>query len=182
MTSAWSVPNITHVFQFSSWVIADANTVQHANFLKESPSIALYEHMHGLLGDCLFLHGINKELCRASYEIALRISIFYSGNILATVISGLIATAIFATLDKKHGLTVAGIFMLPDHPLATHWLTPDERQVVHNRIEKDAVRSEESKGLIAGLKLAFSGPRLFLKAFMQNIHLSSALVAASSRL
>ncbi|KAB8236909.1 major facilitator superfamily domain-containing protein [Aspergillus alliaceus] len=92
---------------------------------------------------------VGLVMVRFFLEIALRISIFYSGNILATVISGLIATAIFATLDKKRGvvtfgIAVAGIFMLPDHPLATHWLTPDERLVVHNRIEKDAVRREDS--------------------------------------
>jgi MFS family permease len=37
-------------------------------------------------------------------EIATRISILYSGNILATSFSGLIAAATFATLDKVHGI------------------------------------------------------------------------------
>ena len=38
-------------------------------------------------------------------EIATRLSILYSGNILATSFSGLIAAATFATLDGAHGLT-----------------------------------------------------------------------------
>ncbi|KAL4973550.1 major facilitator superfamily domain-containing protein [Aspergillus desertorum] len=37
-------------------------------------------------------------------EIALRISILYSGNIVATAMSGLIALATFETLDGRHGL------------------------------------------------------------------------------
>ena len=37
-------------------------------------------------------------------EIATRISIFYSGNMMATSFSGLIAAATFATIDGAHGL------------------------------------------------------------------------------
>ncbi|GMF68469.1 unnamed protein product [Aspergillus oryzae] len=123
-------------------------------------------------------------------EIALRISILYSGNIIATGVAGLVAAATFSTLDKTHGLAgwqwlfiiegavtfgiaILGLFMLPDHPLTTRWLTPEERQLAHDRILKDTVNSEESKGPIAGLKQAFRDPRLFLLAFMQNMHLSS---------
>ncbi|KAJ4986194.1 vitamin H transporter [Stagonosporopsis vannaccii] len=89
-------------------------------------------------------------------EIATRISILYSGNIFATAFSGLIAEATFATLDKKHGLqgwkwlfiiegavtfgvAIIGLFLLPDYPLTTRWLTPDERQLAHDRIVRDTV-------------------------------------------
>lgn len=37
-------------------------------------------------------------------EIATRLSILYSGNIFATSFSGLIAEAVFSTLDGVHGL------------------------------------------------------------------------------
>ena len=37
-------------------------------------------------------------------EIATRMSIFYTGNMLASAFSGLIAAGVFAGLDKKHGL------------------------------------------------------------------------------
>ncbi|KAJ6035876.1 hypothetical protein N7540_000155 [Penicillium herquei] len=123
-------------------------------------------------------------------EIAFRISILYSGNIVATSVAGLIAAATFATLDKRLGLkgwqwlfiiegvvtfAVAGlgVFMLPDHPLSTRWLTPEERQLAHDRIQKDTVGAEDSKGALAGLKQAVCDPRLFLLAFMQNMHLSA---------
>ncbi|KAL4932563.1 major facilitator superfamily domain-containing protein [Aspergillus undulatus] len=80
------------------------------------------------------------SLFYTSKEIALRIFILYSGNVVATAMSGLIALATFETLDKRHGLkgwqwlfiiegvvtfgvAVLGLFMLPVHPLATRWLT-----------------------------------------------------------
>lgn len=123
-------------------------------------------------------------------EIALRISILYSGNIIATAVAGLIAAATFATLDQHLnlkgwqwlfiiegavtlGVAGLGVFMLPDHPLTTRWLTPEERQLAHDRIAKDTVDSEESQGAMAGLKQAVRDPRLFLLAFMQNMHLSA---------
>jgi len=37
-------------------------------------------------------------------EIATRLAIFYTGNLLASAFSGLIAAAVFAGLDGKHGL------------------------------------------------------------------------------
>ncbi|KAL4863451.1 hypothetical protein BDV12DRAFT_206453 [Aspergillus spectabilis] len=123
-------------------------------------------------------------------EIALRISILYSGNIVATSLSGLIALATFETLDGKHGLkgwqglfiiegvvtfgiAILGLVMLPDHPLTTRWLTPEERELAHARILADTVGSEESKGVLAGFKEACRDPRLYLLAFMQNMHLSA---------
>lgn len=123
-------------------------------------------------------------------EIAFRISILYTGNIVATAVAGLIAAATFATLDHHLGLKgwqwlfiiegavtfgVAGlgIFMLPDHPLNTRWLTPEERQLAHDRIQKDTVGGEDSKGVFDGLKQAMCDPRLYLLAFMQNMHLSA---------
>ncbi|KAL4767388.1 major facilitator superfamily domain-containing protein [Aspergillus nidulans var. acristatus] len=110
-------------------------------------------------------------------EIALRISILYSGNIVATAMSGLIALATFETLDGSHGLkgwqwlfiiegvvtfgvAMLGLLMLPDHPLTTRWLTPEERKLAHAQV-------------LAGLKEACRDPRLYLLAFMQNMHLSA---------
>ncbi|KAJ5497663.1 Major facilitator superfamily domain general substrate transporter [Penicillium expansum] len=37
------------------------------------------------------------------------------------------------------GIAGLGIFMLPDHPLTTRWLTPEERQLAHDRIQRDTV-------------------------------------------
>ncbi|KAF2108170.1 major facilitator superfamily domain-containing protein [Lophiotrema nucula] len=123
-------------------------------------------------------------------EIATRLSILYSGNIFATSFSGLIAEATFATVDGAHGLAgwkwlfiiegcvtfgvaVIGMWMLPDFPLTTKWLTPEERQLAHDRIVRDTVGIEQSKGARAGFYQAIRDPRLYLLAFMQNMHLSA---------
>lgn len=89
-------------------------------------------------------------------EIATRISILYTGNILATAFAGLIAAGIFAGMDDVAGLAgwqwlfiiqgavtfviaVAAAFVLPDDPLKTRWLTPEERQLANDRIVADTV-------------------------------------------
>lgn len=123
-------------------------------------------------------------------EIATRLSILYSANIVATAMSGLIAAATFATLDGAHGLSgwrwlfviegavtfgvaSTSMFFLPDHPLTTRWLNADERQLAHSRIAKDTVGLECSKGARAGFMQAIGDPRLWLLTFMQNCHLSA---------
>lgn len=104
--------------------------------------------------------------------------------------SGLIAAAVFATLDNKHGMhgwqwlfiiegvvtvgiAFACIFMLPDTPLTTRWLSPEERQLAYDRIQNDTVGLRESKGAMAGFMQALRDPRLYLLVFMQNMHLSA---------
>ncbi|GKT56000.1 vitamin H transporter [Colletotrichum tofieldiae] len=123
-------------------------------------------------------------------EIATRLSILYSGNIFATSFSGLIAAAVFNTVDGNHGLhgwqwlfiiegcltfgvAVIGMFTLADSPLTTRWLKPEERQLAHERMLRDTVGLEESKGAKAGFMQAVRDPRLWLLCFIQNMHLSA---------
>lgn len=123
-------------------------------------------------------------------EIATRLSILYSGNIFATSFSGLIAAAVFNTIDGNQGLkgwqwlfiiegcltfgiAIIGIFTLADNPLTTRWLKPEERQLAHDRMVKDTVGLTESKGARAGFKQAIRDPRLWLLCFIQNMHLSA---------
>ncbi|EEU48220.1 uncharacterized protein NECHADRAFT_31745 [Fusarium vanettenii 77-13-4] len=123
-------------------------------------------------------------------EIATRLSILYSGNIFATSFSGLIAAATFGTIDGHHGLKgwqwlfiiegvltfavgIIGMFTLADSPLTTRWLKPEERQLAHDRMVRDTVGFEESKGARAGFSQAIRDPRLWLFCFIQNMHLSA---------
>lgn len=53
-------------------------------------------------------------------EIATRISILYTGNILATAFAGLIAAGIFAGLDDVGGLAGWQWYLLPPPPTQTH--------------------------------------------------------------
>ncbi|RFU24996.1 hypothetical protein B7463_g11343, partial [Scytalidium lignicola] len=123
-------------------------------------------------------------------EIATRVSILYAGNIIAVAFAGLIAAAVFSTLDGTHGIagwrwlfiiegaTTFGvaifcIFLLPDYPLTTKWLTPDERQLAHDRLQRDTVGLEESKGVRSGVLQALRDPRIYVFAVMQNMHLNA---------
>ncbi|KIW20526.1 hypothetical protein PV08_01101 [Exophiala spinifera] len=126
-------------------------------------------------------------------EIATRISILYAGNIFATAFAGLIAAAVFTTLDRRHGLHgwqwlfiiegavtfgvgAVAIWLLPDFPLTTRWLTPSERQLAHARVERDTVglsSAGDKGGLREGFAQAVRDPRLYLFCLMQNMHLSA---------
>jgi hypothetical protein len=52
-------------------------------------------------------------------------------------------------------------------------LSPEERQLAHDRIARDTVGLEESKGARAGFMEAIKDPRLYLLCFIQNMHLSA---------
>lgn len=71
------------------------------------------------------------------------------------------------------GVAIVCIFILPDEPLTTRWLTPEQRQLAHDRIQRDTVGLESSKGVKAGFMQALRDPRLYLLVFMQNMHLSA---------
>jgi MFS family permease len=71
------------------------------------------------------------------------------------------------------GVAVICIFILPDTPLTTRWLTPEQRQLAHDRIQRDTVGLDDSKGARAGFMQALQDPRLYLLVFMQNMHLSA---------
>ncbi|WVR09659.1 hypothetical protein IAU60_006734 [Kwoniella sp. DSM 27419] len=123
-------------------------------------------------------------------EIATRVAILYSANIFATSFAGLISAATFATLSGKHGLSgwrwlfiilgavtvgiaILALWMLPDHPLTTRWLTPEQRQLAHDRMARDTVGLEVSAGAIHGFKQAMRDPRLWLLVVLQNLHLAA---------
>lgn len=122
-------------------------------------------------------------------EVATRIAVLYTGNILATAFAGLIAIGIFK-LDGVAGLeawrwlfiiqgiatflvALIGIYMLPDDPTVTRWLTPEERIMASERIRKDTVDEDGKVSTIVGLKQAAKDYRVWIFVFMQHMHLAS---------
>ncbi|KAI4737870.1 major facilitator superfamily transporter [Aureobasidium sp. EXF-12298] len=123
-------------------------------------------------------------------EIATRIAILYTGNILATAFAGLIAAGIFHGMDGSAGLAgwqwlfilqgavtfviaVVGFFCLPDTPLTTRWLTPEERLLAHSRIAADTVEKKGDTSIWIGLRQAGSDPVVWLFALMAHLHLAA---------
>jgi sugar phosphate permease len=71
-------------------------------------------------------------------------------------------------------VAIAGFFMLPNTPLTTRWLSDREKQLAHDRMEKDKVSdSQEGGSSWEGLKQACSDKRTWLFCLMQNFHLSA---------
>ncbi|KAI4946759.1 hypothetical protein J4E91_006931 [Alternaria rosae] len=122
-------------------------------------------------------------------EIATRISILYSGNILASSFAGLIALGVFK-LDGVHGISgwrwlfiiqgvatfviaVVACFTLPDEPLTTWWLNPEERQLAHARVARDTVGHSADVSMLAGLKEAVRDPKVWVFVYMQHLHIAT---------
>jgi hypothetical protein len=71
-------------------------------------------------------------------------------------------------------VAIVGFFMLPNTPLTTRWLTEREKQLAHERMEKDKVSdSQEGGSSWDGLKQACKDKRTWLFCLMQNFHLSA---------
>ncbi|CAG8007548.1 unnamed protein product [Penicillium salamii] len=114
-------------------------------------------------------------------ELGLRIAILYSGLVIATAVSGLIAAGVFASLDNARGLSgwrwlyiiegaisfvlgLIAMIMLPDFPESNtgsqKWLlTQEERTVALERIQMDQIAQESNRSVWHGFKLAVSDYR-----------------------
>jgi MFS family permease len=123
-------------------------------------------------------------------EVATRIAILYTGNILATAFAGLIAAGIFHGMDNLGGIAgwkwlfilqgivtflvaLVGYFVLPDTPLTTKWLSQEERDLAYNRMELDTVENKGQTGTLDGLKQAASDPLVWIFCFAAHVHLAA---------
>lgn len=83
----------------------------------------------------------------------------------------------FADQNNIVAAAVLAWFMLPNSPLQTRWLTPDERQLAHNRIVEDTTGKQGKVSTWKGLGAACSDYRMWIFALMQNLHLSAKYVS-----
>lgn len=103
----------------------------------------------------------------------------------------MIAAPIFSKLGGKHKLAgwkwmfiifaifstffcILGIFLLPDTPLTTRWLTEKQRQIAHDRVVKDTVQKKQDVSMIRGLREAASDYRVWIFVFSQHIHTATS--------
>lgn len=129
-------------------------------------------------------------------EIAFRVAILYSAQTLAFCVAGLIAAAVYGTLEQRYGLAgwqwlfivlavtgsglaIIALFLLPDYPdsktgSASWTMTEDMRKVAAMRILVDRPSTAEAKpGVWHGFKLAVKDPKLWILTMM-NISISAA--------
>ncbi|KAJ0366124.1 hypothetical protein COL154_004038 [Colletotrichum chrysophilum] len=115
---------------------------------------------------------------------ALRVTILNSGNLAAQGFGGLIAAGILADMEGAAGLrawrwlfivegavTVAlagvALFILPDYPKTTSWLTEEERRVAQDRLALDeglagGSAEDEDVTAIQGLIMACKDVKVWL--------------------
>ncbi|KAL2127173.1 hypothetical protein VTI74DRAFT_11209 [Chaetomium olivicolor] len=87
-------------------------------------------------------------------ELARRFSVFYCASLLSGAVGGLIAGVITDTMQNRGnlpawkwlfliegcmtvGFAIIAMFILPDFPATTKWLTPEEREYAVRRLEYD---------------------------------------------
>lgn len=95
-------------------------------------------------------------------EIATRTAILYSGSLLSGAFGGLLAAGIQAGLDGKRSIkawqwlfiiegcltvffAILGLFILPDFPSNTRFLSEKERAIAVLRLERDAGEADEER-------------------------------------
>ncbi|WWC86577.1 uncharacterized protein L201_001454 [Kwoniella dendrophila CBS 6074] len=117
-------------------------------------------------------------------ELAFRTSILYTGSLLSGAFSGLISAGIQKGLNGVSGLSswrwmfilegavtvaaaVFSMFILPDYPATTKWLSMREKAIAVYRLEKDAgIRDEETMTLFQSFKAAALDYKLYLLAII----------------
>lgn len=70
-------------------------------------------------------------------------------------------------------VAVGGVFLLPDDPSVTKWLTPEERAIAVHRIHEDTVGETGEATSFSGLKDALKDRRVWLFIFIQHMHLAA---------
>ncbi|KAK6844338.1 MFS transporter [Apiospora arundinis] len=125
-------------------------------------------------------------------EMAHRIAWFYSGSSLANSFGGLIGAGVLGGLNGAHGIAgwrwlfiiegsitvaaaVSAIFILPNYPATTKWLSREEQAYAQWRLIDDTGEADQAGAstLKEGVKLAFRDPRLYLFTLLQHASLLS---------
>ncbi|GAB7340857.1 hypothetical protein MBLNU457_7218t1 [Dothideomycetes sp. NU457] len=119
-------------------------------------------------------------------ELAARISILYAAGQMAGAFGGLLGSAIMSGMNGKAGLAawrwlfiiegcatfpvaVLALFILPDYPETTKWLTDSERDMAILRIAEEANQEDRHDAVtpMQGLVMAFKDPVLYIIWMMQ---------------
>ncbi|KAH8078006.1 putative nicotinamide mononucleotide permease [Filobasidium floriforme] len=117
-------------------------------------------------------------------ELAFRTSVLYTGSLLSGAFSGLISAGVQKGMDGLAGLAswkwlfileggitilaaFISMFILPDYPATTRWLSLREKAISVYRLEKDTgVRDEETMSLFQSFRAAATDYKLYLLALI----------------
>ncbi|KAL0573376.1 hypothetical protein V5O48_008573 [Marasmius crinis-equi] len=119
-------------------------------------------------------------------ELAFRSAIIYGGLMISNAFGALMAAGILANMEGKRGIRawrwlffiegsitifigLCAMWLLPDYPHNTRWISASERRLAQARIADDvgeADRDNTFESPFYGLKLAITDPKVLLFALM----------------
>jgi hypothetical protein len=70
-------------------------------------------------------------------------------------------------------IALIAFFILPDEPLTTRWLTPEERALAHERTMRDTVGNAGQTTSWQGILEAAKDPKVWLFVVLQHCHLGA---------
>lgn len=129
-------------------------------------------------------------------ELATRTAVMYTGSLLSSAFGGLIGAGVQYGLDGVRGLhpwqwlfiiegsvTVAlslgSIFILPDFPATTRWLTPQEKAIAIHRLRVHSGSVDEERGsIVQGLKMAIMDYKVWLLTLIVILKTSAGAVTS----
>ncbi|KAF8074021.1 MFS general substrate transporter [Lyophyllum atratum] len=114
-------------------------------------------------------------------ELAFRSAILYGGLLISNAFGALIAAGILSNMEGKRGIRAWRLFfiegaitifvgfcsmwLLPDYPYNTRWITPEERRLAQARLSEDAGEADQDNAEdspLEGLKLAIKDPLVLI--------------------
>ncbi|KAJ7579925.1 major facilitator superfamily domain-containing protein [Mycena floridula] len=124
-------------------------------------------------------------------ELGFRASILYGGLLISNASGALIAAGILANMDGARGIrawrwlffiegsiTVCvgfmSMYLLPDYPHNTSWITGSERRLAQARLADDAGEADKDnaeESPLQGLKMALKDPKVWIFAIMNMAQL-----------
>ncbi|XWX01510.1 hypothetical protein V2A60_009538 [Cordyceps javanica] len=127
-------------------------------------------------------------------EMATRTAIMYTGSLLSSAFGGLVGAGIQYGMDGARGLhswqwlfilegittvvvSLASIYVLPDFPSNTVWLTAEERALAIHRLHAHNGSADEERGpLLQGLKQAVMDYKVWLLTLIVVLKTSAGAV------
>lgn len=125
-------------------------------------------------------------------ELTKRIAWFYGGVALANMFGGLIAAGVLDNLDGRNGIAgwrwlfivngsismafaISCIFIIPNFPQTTKWLTDEQKAYALWRLKNDATEDDDSTStsIWQGLKLALVDYRIYIFILLQHLSILS---------
>ncbi|KAI0709648.1 MFS general substrate transporter [Cerioporus squamosus] len=119
-------------------------------------------------------------------ELSFRSAIFYAGLMISNAFGSLMAAGILARMEGKLGIRawrwlfyiegsitvvvgILAVFILPDYPHNTRWLSPAQRRLAQVRLAEDAGEADEdtdADSAFKGLVMALKDPKVIIFAVM----------------